>query len=212
MTGYLDNDKTLAAIMDKTGTNERLKEYIQRSSSLHSYPAPGLLIGAIMVDYALELLGTNPDEKIFSVCETPKCLPDAIQAIAHSTTGNKRLQVLPIGKFAITMNVSSKAPTVEAVRVFVDLKKLERYNTIYTWFINSPTFDRHSKAIALQEEIITAGRDILSFEWVTVKTSQKKKWNSVTCPECGDMVPDYMLENNKCAACGSKGYYEKIKG
>lgn len=210
MTDHTGNSGNLAAIIDKAGINSKLKDYVQSTVSLHSYPAPGVLIGAIMVDYALELLGATPEEKLFTVCETPKCLPDAVQAIAHSTTGNKRLQVLPIGKFAITMNVSSKEASVEAVRVFVDLQKLEKYKTIYTWFINSPSYDRHIMAGSLQEEIFLAGRNILSFEWVKVKTSQKPKWKSVTCPVCGDKVPDYMLEDNKCAACGSKGYYEKI--
>ncbi|MEI7433527.1 MAG: FmdE family protein [Methanomicrobiales archaeon] len=212
MTAHTDNSSNLAAIMDKARINSKLQSYVQGTVTLHSYPAPGVLIGAIMVDYALELLGTTPDEKLFAVCETPKCLPDAIQAIAHCTTGNKRLQVLPIGKFAITMNISSKEAAIDAVRVFVDSQKLEDYKTINTWFINSPVYDRHTMAELLQEEIFTAGRNILSFERVIVKTSQKQKWNSVTCPECGDMVPDYMLENNKCAACGSKGYYDKIKG
>ena len=69
--------------MDKAGINSKLKEYIQSTVTLHSYPAPGVLIGAIMVDYALELLGATPEEKLFTVCETPKCLPDAVQAIAH---------------------------------------------------------------------------------------------------------------------------------
>jgi len=212
MADNTDKSRNLAAIMDKVGINSKLRVYIGDSVTLHSYAAPGVLIGAIMVDYALELLGVTPEEKLFAVCETPKCLPDAIQAIAHCTTGNKRLQVLPIGKFAITMNISSKEADIEAVRVFVDSHKLEKYNIINTWFINSPSFDRHTMALSLQEEIFRAGRNIMSFEWVKVKTSQKAKWNSVTCPECGDMVPDYMLENNKCAACGSKGYYEKIKG
>lgn len=211
MTAHKDNSRNLVAIMDKVDMNTKLKGYIQSTVTLHSYPAPGVLIGAIMVDYALELLGTTPEEKLFAVCETPKCLPDSIQAIAHCTTGNKRLQVLPIGKFAITMNISSKEAAIAAVRVFVDSQKLANYKTINTWFTNSPSFDKHTMAESLQEEIFVAGRNILSFEQVIVKTSQKQKWNSVTCPECGDMIPDYMLENNKCAACGSKRYYTKIK-
>ena len=35
-----------------------------------------------MVDYALELLDATTEEKLFAVCETPKCLPDAPQVIA----------------------------------------------------------------------------------------------------------------------------------
>jgi formylmethanofuran dehydrogenase subunit E len=212
MKDQKDNSKNIVIIMDKTGINTRLQEYVQRSIDLHSYPAPGVLIGAVMVDYALELLGMTPEEKLFAVCETPKCLPDAIQAIAHCTTGNKRLQVLPIGKFAISMNISSKEASTKAIRVFVDLQKMKKYEVLYNWFINSPLFDKHTMTGSLQEEIFIAGRNILSFEWVRVKTSQKQKWNSVTCPICGDTVPDYMFENNRCAACGSLGYYEKIKG
>jgi len=211
MREQTDNSGNLESLMNKTGINAKLQGYILNSVALHSYPAPGVLIGAIMVDYALELLGTTPDEKLFAVCETPKCLPDALQAIAHATIGNKRLTVLPIGKFAFTLNISSKQAAVDAVRVFVDIKKLKNFATINHWFINSPLYDRHRMADTLQEEIFTAGRDILSFEWVKVGTTQKPQWNSVMCPDCGDMVPDYMLENNKCAACGSKGYYEKIQ-
>jgi len=211
MAHHTDNSENLAAMMDKAGINTKLEGYIQSTVDLHSYPAPGVLIGAVMVDYALELLGATPEEKLFAVCETPKCLPDALQAIAHCTVGNHRLQVLPIGKFAITINVSSKEPAVDAVRVFVDPRKLENYTIINTWFTNSPAFNKLTMATSLMEEIFTAGRNILSFERVRVKTSQKQKWNSVTCPECGDMVPDYLLVNNKCAACGSKGYYEKIE-
>jgi formylmethanofuran dehydrogenase subunit E len=66
--------------------------------------------------------------------------------------------------------------------------------------------------IPLQEEIFRAGRDILSFERVHVSVTPKRKWKSVTCPCCGDSVPDYLFENDRCGGCGSKKYYEKISG
>ena len=47
----------LEARMDRCGVNPRLKEAVHTSAEFHSYPAPGALIGAFMVDYALELLG-----------------------------------------------------------------------------------------------------------------------------------------------------------
>ena len=51
-----DYSEELNSRMDACGVSPRLKDYIFRCVDLHSYPAPGVLIGAFMVDYALELL------------------------------------------------------------------------------------------------------------------------------------------------------------
>jgi formylmethanofuran dehydrogenase subunit E len=196
--------------MDAGGVSPRLRPEIIRLSNFHTYPAPGVLIGAFMVDYALELLGVTPDKKLYGVCETPKCLPDALQVIAHCTTGNNRLSIVPIGKFAITLNAAAESETADAVRVYVDLAKLRQYPTIDIWYANSPAYDKHTMKGSLQDEIFRAGRNILSFERVRVAVKKKKKkWSSVTCPGCGETVPDYLIEGDHCGACGSMKYYEK---
>jgi len=211
MTGNHDNsERTLASVMDNHRILPQLQGQIQELSAFHTYPAPGILIGAFMVDYALELLKADPAQKLYGVCETPKCLPDALQVIAHCTTGNSRLRVIPIGKFAITLNGSSEMETTEAVRVYVDLKKLKKYPVIDIWYANSPTYDKHTMKDQLQDEIFKAGRDILSFENVRVKVNPKKKWKSVTCPGCGETIPDYLIVDGHCAACGPMKYYEEI--
>ncbi len=110
--------------MDRHGVSPQLRDQVLQCVAFHTYPAPGVLIGAFMADYARELLGAGPDQKLYAVCETPKCLPDAIQVIARCTTGNQRLRVLPIGKFAMTLNTGSDRETADAVRVCVDLNKL----------------------------------------------------------------------------------------
>lgn len=200
----------LKASMDKGGVQPELQQAVIRLSEFHTYPAPGVLIGAFMVDYALELLGVTADKKLYGVCETPKCLPDALQVIARCTTGNNRLRVVPIGKFAITLNAPTDSDTADAVRVYVDLEKLKKYPTIDIWYANSPAYDKHTMKGVLQDEIFRAGRKILSFERVRVTVKKKKKWSSVTCPCCGETVPDYLIEGDRCGACGSMKYYEKI--
>ncbi len=202
--------EALKASMDKGGVQPELQKEVLRLSEFHTYPAPGVLIGAFMVDYALELLKVTADRKLYGVCETPKCLPDALQVMAHCTTGNNRLKVVPIGKFAITLNAPSEGETADAVRVYVDLEKLKKYSTIDIWYANSPAYDKHTMKGVLQDEIFKAGRNILSFEWVRVMVKKKKKWSSVTCPCCGETVPDYLIEGDRCGACGSMKYYEKI--
>jgi len=97
--------------MERGGVNPRLQLEILKLADFHTYPAPGVLIGAFMVDYAMDLLGAKKGQKLYGVCETPKCLPDALQVLAHITIGNNRLKVVPIGKFAITMNPPSDGLT-----------------------------------------------------------------------------------------------------
>jgi len=189
---------------------EPVRTYLSRCARFHSSPAPGLLIGAFMVDYALELLDATTEEKLFAVCETPKCLPDAPQVIAHSTTGNGRLKVLPIGRFALTMNKASNNPTADGVRVFVDQDKIKQFPLIDIWFSNSPEFNKHTMGNDLQEQIFSAGRKILSCERVRVPVTFKEQWKPVTCPSCKETVPDYMVVEGKCAACGPMKYYAKI--
>lgn len=210
-SGHLnDPSATLTSDMNACGIGAPLMQQIRALSDFHTYPAPGVLIGAFMVDYALELLHVTPDMKLFGVCETPKCLPDALQVMAHCTTGNNRLRIVPIGKFAITLNAPTEETTAEAVRVYVDLEKLKQYPTIDIWYANSPAYDKHTMKGTLQKEIFRAGRSLLSFEKVRVNVSPKKKWKSVTCPCCGETVPDYLIEGDKCGACGSMKYYERI--
>ncbi|MDO9324049.1 MAG: FmdE family protein [Methanoregula sp.] len=187
-----------------------MKQEILRLSEFHTYPAPGVLIGAFMVDYALEQLGVTADKKLYGVCETPKCLPDALQVIAHCTTGNNRLKVVPIGKFAVTLNGPSDTETAEAVRVYVDREKLKKFPLIDIWYANSPAYDKHTMKGDLQDEIFRAGRMILSFERVRVPVKKKTKWSSVTCSSCGENVPDYLVEGDHCGACGSMKYYEPL--
>jgi|GEM_PF-102849 len=198
------------ARLSACGVAEPVRTYLSRCAQFHSSPAPGLLIGAFMVDYALELLGANPEEKLFSVCETPKCLPDAPQVITHGTTGNGRLKVLPIGRFALTLNRASDKATADAVRVYVDLEKIRQFPIIDAWFANSPTFSKHTQGNALQEQIFMAGRKFLSYEKVRVPVTFREPWQPVKCPSCGETVPDYMAVDGKCGACGSMKYYEKI--
>lgn len=205
-----ENPDALKASMDKGGVPPALQQEILRLAEFHTYPAPGVLIGAFMVDYAMEILGVNKGRKLYGVCETPKCLPDALQVLAHITIGNNRLKIVPIGKFAITMNLPSENATADAIRVYVDLVKLKKYPTVDIWYANSPAFDKKTMKGQLFDEIFHAGRNILSFERVRVNVKKKEKWASVACSCCGEIIPDYLMEGDRCGACGSMNYYEKL--
>ncbi len=196
--------------MEKLGIPESLRESFQKCIDFHTYAAPGMLIGVFMVDCALKVLGRKPDEKIFVTCETHKCLPDPPQVIMHATTGNHRLRVLPIGKFAMTFTPFSTKEYAEGIRIFIDREKLNRYPALASWYDNSAAFKPATMKRQLAEEIITAACDMFSHERVRMKVTLKKKWKSVTCPSCGEQVPENLMEGATCAGCGSLAYYEKV--
>ena len=196
--------------MDAYGLTPALQDQFTRCISFHTVTAPGLFIGVFMVDYALELLGARHGEKLYAIAETYKCIPDPVQVIAGCTFGNHRLQVVPIGKFALTMNRPSEKKVIEGVRVYVDAKKLKQYRTINAWYTHSPGFDSRTMIYPLIDEILKAGRDILSYQRVNVNVPLKKAWKSVPCSSCGEMVPDIALEGDHCKGCGSMSYYEVI--
>ena len=206
-----DGSAEIGRQLDRSPLGSRLRADIRACVAFHTSPAPGVLIGAVMVDYALELLGAERGDRVYAACETQKCLPDALQVVAHCTSGNNRLRIIPIGKFAITLNRSSPGSTAEGVRVFIDLQKLKRFPVIEAWYLNSPAFDKPSMKDRLQDEIFRAGREILSSERVRVTVTGKRAWRSVACPSCGETVPDYLVVDGRCAGCGPLRYYEVLK-
>ncbi len=194
--------------VDQSNLPSHLKDYASKALKFHTDPAPGLLISIFMVDYALELLGASPGQILYATCETQKCAPDAIQAILQSTIGNNRLRIIPTGKFSLILNLPSDGPEVQGVRIYIDPKKLVKYQTILQWFTNDRAFDHKTMKKRLIDEILKARRDILSSERVRMAVPVKKKWHGVTCPQCGELVPDNTLGGQQCQACGAMKFYE----
>jgi formylmethanofuran dehydrogenase subunit E len=204
-----ENITDIHELMKVSRTNERVRGYIADCVKFHTFPAAGLLLGVFMVDLALEKLGAKPGDRLYAVSESPKCLPDAVQVITHCTYGNHRLRVINTGRFSITINRFSKGRTARGVRVFMDAKKALAYPTLSAWYTNDPAYRGGVDGKGLLEEILEAGRGVLSWEYVNVRFTPKEKWSSVKCTSCGEMVPENTLEDGVCRACGNMAYYER---
>ncbi len=192
------------------GVPEHLQRMIGRCSEFHSFPAPGLVMGVFMVDWAMEGLHATPGEKLFAVAETKKCLPDALQVIAHCTIGNNRLRVLNAGRFAIVMNRPSTTEASKGVRVAVDAARLEAFPTLRAWFMHDRSFDRKTMTGMLFDDILGGGRRYLSLERVIVRFDPKQAWSAGRCDCCGELVPNTLLRSGVCAVCGDERYYEPL--
>ena len=101
------------------------EEFAERVRVFHGFAAPGVMIGGFMVDLAYQHL---PREGLFdALCETSKCLPDAIQLLTPCTAGNGWLKVVHTGRYALALYEKS---TGVGIRVHVDSAKLDAWPEI----------------------------------------------------------------------------------
>jgi formylmethanofuran dehydrogenase subunit E len=156
------------------------------TESFHGYPAPGVLIGAKMVDIAMRRM---PAGALFdAVCETSKCLPDAVQLLTPCTSGNGWLRVVPLGRYALTLFDKRSG---QGVRVYVDPAGWEPYPETRYWFFGTRP-KRKDKSGLLIHEIRQAQDEPYGVQQVHVKQEFLSKAPSdlrTICPECGEAYP-----------------------
>ncbi len=181
------------------------EEYLHLVKSFHGTLAPGLLIGGFIVDLAMKHL---PEGEFFdAVCETPVCLPDAVQILTPCTIGNGWLSVVPFGKFAVTLYEKYSG---RGVRVYLDTKKLEAWPEVRDWYLKKKKKDQQD-ADALFAQIREAGHRLLGIQQVQVepeKVRRKKMGPVDVCPVCGEAYP--IRDGDKCRGCQGEAPYKDV--
>jgi formylmethanofuran dehydrogenase subunit E len=181
--------------------------YVERVRAFHGFAAPGVLIGGCMVDLAYRHL---PETGLFdAVCETPKCLPDAIQLLTPCTVGNGWLTIVNLGRYAVTLYDKQ---TREGIRVFLDPAKVERWSEIKGWFFRLKPKKEQNDQLLL-EQIREAGADLCSVQRVTVAGTILQKRHgtgSLVCPGCGESYP--VDDGALCLGCQGKAPYVVREG
>ena len=182
------------------------EEYVQAVTSFHGNAAPGLLIGGFIVDLALKNL---PEGEFFdAICETPVCLPDAVQLLTPCTIGNGWVKVLEFGKFAVTLYDKKSG---EGIRVYLDMEKVKNWSELNSWFLKLKPKKEQDGELLLSQ-IKEAGHSILSMQRVKVdpeSLSRKKAGPSAICPDCGESYP--AKHGPTCRACAGESPYIEIK-
>lgn len=172
------------------------EEYCEKVTTFHGYIAPGVIVGGFLVSYAQRSL---PGETIYDViCESRKCLPDAVQLLTPCTIGNGWLKILDVGRFALVCYDKSSG---DGVRVWVDVKKLGQWPVINDWFFQLTPKPQQNKT-ALLQQIQAAGTDILSRTKIQVSAEflhQHKHQGILICPQCHEAYPSE--HGVRCKVC-----------
>ncbi len=177
------------------------EKFLLEIEAFHGWKAPGLILGAFMVDWAQELIG--PDVEADAIVETCHCLPDAVQIFTPCTIGNGWLKVLDWDKFALSLYDRNK---LDGYRVWLDLDKTQMVPNLYNWFMRLvPKNDLPLEILV--ETILDAGRSVLSSRAIQVKQfyERKKKGDTKVCSGCGEGYP--VAQGAECLSCQGHGYY-----
>ena len=173
-------------------------QFAKRVKSFHGYEAIGVIVGGFMVDLAYRHLPKN-GQLFDALCETPKCLPDAIQLLTPCTTGNGWLMVINVGRFALTLYDKE---TGEGVRIFVDPERIEAWPELKAWFLKLKT-KKEQDVNRLLDEAKRAGSDICGVERVRVaekiRLRQRHRGEFAICPVCREAYP--LADGTSCLAC-----------
>ena len=183
-------------------------EYLKMVTSFHGNPAPGVLIGGYMVDCAYKHL---PKDGLYDViCETAKCLPDAVQLLTPCSIGNQWLRIIDVGRYALTFYDKRSG---EGIRVYLDWNLLDKWPAIKGWYLKLMPKEAQSRDV-IHREIREAGTDLCGVEEVKVfvGTAKKRKSSSISiCLSCGEA---YKSEDGAiCPACkGGVLPYDRHEG
>ena len=181
------------------------EEYVRMVKSFHGTLAPGLLIGGFMVDLAMKHL---PEGELFdAICETPVCLPDAVQILTPCTIGNGWLSIAPFGKFAVTLYEKYSG---KGIRVFLDTEKLEAWPEVRDWYLKKKK--KHDQdSDLLMAQIKEAGHGLLGIQQVQVapeKIRRKKMGPVDICHVCDEAYPT--RDGDQCRSCQGDAPYTNI--
>ncbi len=177
-------------------------EFLSTIRKFHGFTAPGLVLGGVMVDVALTLLGRNVEAD--AIVETKHCLPDAVQLFTPCTIGNGWMKILDWDKFAITLY---DRHTLKGYRVWLDIEKAKAYPDLYNWYMRLKPKKELPVSVML-DVIFNAGRSVLSWRPVRITDcyGREKKGETSVCPSCREAYPT--RQGSVCFACSGKGYYE----
>ncbi|MBQ9537061.1 MAG: trehalose-binding protein [Desulfovibrionaceae bacterium] len=181
-------------------------EFRQLAANFHGYAAPGLLIGGYMVELAKRQL--PPNTLFEAVVETRKCLPDAVQLLTLCSTGNTRLKICNLGRYALSL---FDKYTGEGVRVSIDSVKIHNFPEIAAWFFKlKPKKEQDSQR--LEAEIEQAGDAICKIQHICINQRYigRSHMEQITnCPICGEAYP--AEDGPICRGCQGEAPYVLTK-
>jgi len=178
------------------------KEFTKVVARFHGFPAPGVILGGIMVNAALKKM---PSGILFNaLSETTKCLPDSIQLLTPCTVGNGWLQVRNLGRFALALYDKE---TGQGIRLSLEPSRIEDFPEIKNWYYKLiPKEEADTKR--LLASIHEGGSSLCRIQEIRILPEillKVKRGKRIICPQCQEAYPD--AGQAACPACQGESPY-----
>ncbi len=178
------------------------RTFVDRVKEFHGFPAPGVVLGGVMVDWALKKI---PAGVLFNaLSETNKCLPDAVQLLTPCTIGNGWLRIQNFGRFALTLYDKD---TGKGIRVVLNPLRLEEWPEIKNWYYKLKSKEEVDPN-ELLDSIQKGGYDLCKLQEIRVQPLllvKTKRGRRVVCPQCQEAYPSN--GQGLCSACQGESPY-----
>lgn len=183
------------------------EDFYRLVENFHGYAAPGVLVGGYMVEMARRAM--PPGVLYEAVVESAKCLPDAVQLLTPCTTGNQRLKVQNLGRYAVALFDKHSG---EGVRVGLDAERMKAYPELYSWFFKLKP-KKEQDVERLEAEIRAAGDSICNLSRIRVRprfVGSRHGGTVAVCPVCGEGYPG--ADGPVCRGCQGETPYAADSG
>lgn len=198
-------DSELSRQRQATVCNMNLSRYISEVKAFHGYAAPGMVLGGFMVDLALSRFPQGVP--LDALCETSKCLPDAIQLLTPCTVGNGWLRILNLGRFALSFFDKKGG---EGTRVFVEPTRLGHWPLIRDWFLKVGPKEKRDLG-ELLELLCEVGPRLLGVQRVRIQPGflkVRRHRQFTLCSRCGESYP--ADDGPVCLGCQGQAPYAGV--
>lgn len=188
---------------NKTICGMDFDQFVFDMEDFHGARAPGIIVGALMLDTVLENVAESPD-LVFAV-ETLTCLPDAVQVLTSCTIGNGRLKVYDWGKFALS---AYNRQLMRGLRTWIVPEAVARWPIIDGWFNRSRRVGDPPEFDDLVNAFFGARSELIGVRDVRIVSDDPALENKKTgiCEQCGE---SYNLKCGPvCSACQGMAYYQ----
>lgn len=213
------------------------KEIIDMATDIHGHISPGLTAGIKMILFGLEQIEITPNDKVFIVSESVRCLQDACFTVAHYLIDKFGWRIysrsFDVGKFSIQIlknydKHKHEKKHQEGKSHEEGLKKLKMEEKLYRVILNEDIVKQHKyysnwlyqqekekQPLELLLNDINTPKDedvfqIKPFSATMTEYCHLSNKNLVRCPECGEMTEKItMLDINNKLICRVCGFFEK---
>lgn len=174
------------------------RESLNHIVSFHGCLSTGTFIGLQMLALGRRLLDIKENERIHVLCETTNCLPDAFQALAGATTGNRGLIIRDTGKMLVTITRHMPpGKNATGIRIVLDAKKTRKFDKLHAWYMNREKVP-HREVVRILRE---AGDAVYSYEYVKVPVTRKREKHVTICRICGEAFIQKAEGDSTCLDC-----------